>query len=101
VRTPSIALNTPPLLNHEQSIVFRALQGIGGSGIYSLAMASILEITPLKYVGHTSAAVAISNACASILGPIVGGAITSGTTWRWVFWLKYASHPPLDCPFAD
>jgi Major Facilitator Superfamily len=71
-----------------RSIIFRAFQGIGGSGIYSLAMASVLEITPLKYIGHTSAGVAMANACASILGPIVGGAITSGTTWRWVFWLK-------------
>ena len=76
-------------LSYAPSIVYRALQSIGGSGLYSLAMASVLEIAPLKYIGHTSAGVAIANACASILGPIVDGAITSGTTWRCVFWLKY------------
>lgn len=38
-----------------------------------------------KYVAVISSVFAI----ASILGPILGGAITTHSTWRWVFLLKY------------
>jgi len=61
---------------------------VGGSGIYALAMTSITEITPLEYLGHATGATSAVLAASSILGPIVGGAIASNTTWRWVFWLK-------------
>lgn len=36
------------------------------------------------YNGIVSLAIAIS----FILGPILGGAITDGTTWRWIFWIN-------------
>ncbi|RDL37716.1 MFS general substrate transporter [Venustampulla echinocandica] len=71
-----------------QLIVFRALQGIGGSGIYALAYASVLDVVPMRLVGHASGAISMASACSSVLGPVLGGAITSNTTWRWVFWLN-------------
>lgn len=37
-----------------------------------------------KYVGIISSVFAL----ASITGPLVGGAIASNTSWRWVFLLK-------------
>ncbi|PWY74483.1 MFS general substrate transporter [Aspergillus sclerotioniger CBS 115572] len=54
-----------------QLIVFRAFQGMGGSGIYSVSFL-------------LSSVYAIAN----LLGPILGGAITDHTTWRWVFWIN-------------
>jgi MFS family permease len=70
------------------SIVFRSLQGIGGSGIYALAMTSVTEICAIEQFGLASGAVSAMLASASVLGPILGGVISSRTTWRWVFWLK-------------
>ncbi|KAL8717592.1 MAG: hypothetical protein Q9225_005181, partial [Loekoesia sp. 1 TL-2023] len=70
------------------SIVLRAFQGIGGSGIYSMVMAIAPEITPAPKFGLVSGCISAVFASASILGPIIGGAITSTTTWRWVFYLK-------------
>lgn len=64
------------------SIIFRSLQGIGGSGLYALAVASILDVVPFRYTGHASGAISLASACASVLGPVIGGAITSHTTWR-------------------
>lgn len=64
------------------SIVFRALQGIGGAGIYALAYASVLDVVPFRLVSAASGAISMSTACASLLGPVLGGVITSNTTWR-------------------
>lgn len=70
------------------SIIFRALQGIGGSGIYSMVMVTIPEITPPLHFGLVSGLISAVFASSSIIGPIMGGAITSHSSWRWVFWLK-------------
>jgi MFS family permease len=70
------------------SIIFRAFQGIGGAGLYSLAMSVIAEITPLRFIGVSSGLMGSIFALSSLLGPVLGGIITSHTTWRWVFYLK-------------
>jgi MFS family permease len=69
-------------------IVFRAFQGLGGSGIYSMAMAVMAEVTPQDKLGPVTGLMSSIFALSSILGPVLGGAITSNTTWRWVFYLK-------------
>ncbi|KAM7215801.1 Major facilitator superfamily domain containing protein [Rhypophila decipiens] len=71
-----------------QLIIFRALQGIGGAGLYSLAMSVIAEITPLRFIGVSSGLMGSIFALSSLLGPVLGGVITSNTTWRWVFYLN-------------
>ncbi|OGM40588.1 hypothetical protein ABOM_010663 [Aspergillus bombycis] len=75
-----------------QLIIFRAFQGIGGAGNYSLCAAIILELVPSeKYAKYTSS-VAIVYALSLLLGPIFGGAISESSTWRWVFLLNI---PPV------
>lgn len=56
-------------------------------------MGVMTEITPLRYIGITSGIMGCIFALSSLLGPIIGGIITSNTTWRWVFYLKYAPIP--------
>ncbi|KAE8163989.1 MFS general substrate transporter [Aspergillus tamarii] len=71
-----------------QLIIFRAFQGIGGAGNYSLCAAIVLELVPPeKYAKYTSS-VAIVYALSLLLGPIFGGAISESSTWRWVFLLN-------------
>lgn len=70
------------------SIIFRAFQGLGGSGIFSMVFVAIPEIVPPARFGIVSGVVGAVFASSSIAGPTLGGAITSGTTWRWVFYLK-------------
>jgi Major Facilitator Superfamily len=72
-----------------QSIIFRAFQGIGGSGIYSMVMVAIPEIAPLPKLGLATGGIGAMYAASSILGPTIGGSIVSRTTWRWVFLLKF------------
>ena len=70
------------------SIVFRAFQGLGGGGCFSLSTVMVTELVPpekyTKYVSYMS----IVTTLALLLGPIIGGAIAAGTTWRWIFIIK-------------
>lgn len=71
-----------------QLIGFRAVQGVGGSGLYSLTMIVMPEIVTegkRKWIG---AVVGLVVAVAGVTGPVVGGIITMFATWRWVFWIK-------------
>jgi MFS family permease len=65
---------------------------MGGSGIYSLTMVVVPEIVPLPKLGLASGVVGGVFAVSSIAGPLLGGAIVSRTTWRWVFLLKYVKN---------
>ncbi|MHB8185665.1 MAG: MDR family MFS transporter [Dermatophilaceae bacterium] len=70
---------------------FRAVQGLGAGGLFSLALAIIGDIVPprerAKYQGYFLAVFGTS----SVLGPVVGGffagqsTILGVTGWRWVF----------------
>ncbi len=71
--------------------VYRAIQGLGAGGLFSLALAIIGDIVPprerAKYQGYFLAVFGTS----SVLGPVVGGflagtdSILGITGWRWVF----------------
>jgi EmrB/QacA subfamily drug resistance transporter len=74
-----------------QLAAFRAFQGIGAGGLFSLALAIIGDIVPprerAKYQGYFLAVFGTS----SVLGPIIGGFFAGAdhifgiTGWRWVF----------------
>src|SRR5882724_10630710 len=70
---------------------FRAFQGLGAGGLFSLALAIIGDIVPprerARYQGYFLAVFGTS----SVIGPLVGGAFAGQHTllfisgWRWVF----------------
>lgn len=53
-----------------QLIALRALQGIGGSGLYSMLMVMGVEITPARYWGPLSGMIGGVIATGSVLGEI-------------------------------
>ncbi|KAH7265649.1 major facilitator superfamily domain-containing protein [Fusarium redolens] len=69
-------------------IVFRALQGIGASGLFSLTMVIVPDITPDRWLGLYSGVVSSVFAFSSVLGPVLGGVLAQHSTWRWVFLLN-------------
>lgn len=74
--------------NLSQLVACRALQGIGGSGLYSLTIVILPEISPPRLRPFMGSLIGMVVALAGILGPLLGGIITHGTTWRWIFWIK-------------
>jgi EmrB/QacA subfamily drug resistance transporter len=74
--------------NIEQLIGFRAVQGLGAGGLMSLAFATIGDVIPPrergKYMGYFGAVFGLS----SVAGPLLGGLLTDGPGWRWIFWIN-------------
>lgn len=68
-----------------QLIAFRALQGLGGSGVYSLVMVVLFEmVRPNLYPRYTVLVTGLF-IISLLTGPLLGGVINRNTTWRWVF----------------
>ncbi|RYP52380.1 hypothetical protein DL768_002411 [Monosporascus sp. mg162] len=82
-----------------QLIIFRALQGVGGGGCFSLCTIMVIEIVPPEKYAKYVANITVVNALALLLGPIVGGAIASRINWRWIFIIKSVS-PGHVCLFS-
>ncbi|KXJ95213.1 major facilitator superfamily domain-containing protein [Microdochium bolleyi] len=71
-----------------QLIAFRALQGVGGSGLYSIGMICSLELAPPKLQQFTGALIGLIITLSSVAGPVLGGALTEFASWRWIFWIN-------------
>lgn len=66
----------------------RALQGVGGSGLYSVGFVILPETSSLRMLKMIGALAGAVIAISGILGPVLGGIITNYTTWRWIFWIN-------------
>lgn len=71
-----------------QLVAARALQGVGGGGLMSLAFIIIGDIMSPRergrYIGYFTAVWAF----ASVAGPLVGGFLVDNSSWRWIFLVK-------------
>ena len=71
-----------------QLIAARAVQGIGGAGMFATSLALIGQ----DFQGSArSAAIAVWGATvggAVAIGPLVGGALTSAFGWQWIFYVN-------------
>ena len=68
-----------------QLIIFRAFQGVGGSGTMSLGFVVVPEMVPATKYAMYGSITSFTFAIAYLLGPMLGGVINDNTTWRWVF----------------
>ncbi|KAB5580661.1 major facilitator superfamily transporter multidrug resistance [Coniochaeta sp. 2T2.1] len=75
-------------MNVTALVVFRALQGVGGSGVYSVVFVTLADICPARMLGVYSSVVSSVFAVANVLGPILGGAICDTGDWKWIFLLN-------------
>ncbi|ODO00769.1 hypothetical protein L198_03096 [Cryptococcus wingfieldii CBS 7118] len=69
-------------------IVARAFQGLGGGCIIGLTSIIASDIVPLEKRGAYQGFLGASWGVASVLGPILGGVLTSKASWRWCFYIN-------------
>jgi EmrB/QacA subfamily drug resistance transporter len=64
----------------------RAVQGIGAAIMFAVSLALLANAFPsAQERGKAFAAYGASIGAAFAVGPLVGGALTSGLDWRWIF----------------
>lgn len=81
-----------------QLIWFRGLQGIGGGALFTSAFAIVADLYPPRERGKLSGYFGGVFGIASLLGPVIGGALTEHGTadfgglvvegWRWCFYVN-------------
>ncbi|PHH62090.1 hypothetical protein CDD81_7583 [Ophiocordyceps australis] len=74
--------------NLTQLVIFRALQGLGGSGLFALTTVFIPEVCPDHLIEYACGLGGIVVVLACITGPLVGGILTQYASWRWIFWIN-------------
>jgi EmrB/QacA subfamily drug resistance transporter len=68
-----------------QLVALRAVQGAAAGGLMTLAMAVVGDLVAPRERGRYQGYIAATFAGATIIGPLVGGALVDGAGWRWVF----------------
>src|SRR3954451_7532744 len=69
-------------------IVARALQGLGAAIVTPLTLPLLSEAVPAEKRGLAIGAWSGISGLAVALGPVVGGAVVTGISWHWIFWLN-------------
>jgi EmrB/QacA subfamily drug resistance transporter len=69
-------------------IAARAIQGVGAAVVTPLTLTLLSEAVPAERRGLAIGAWSGISGLAVALGPVVGGAVVTGISWHWIFWLN-------------
>src|ERR1700761_7776282 len=71
---------SPLMLN-----LFRGAQGVGGAAMFSTSLALLGSAFQGRERGVAFGVWGAVTGLATAIGPVVGGALTTGLSWRWIF----------------
>jgi EmrB/QacA subfamily drug resistance transporter len=69
-------------------IIARAVQGLGGGGIFVLALSVIGDTVEPKDRGKIQGVFSGVFGLSSVLGPLLGGWFVDSISWRWIFYIN-------------
>ena len=68
--------------------VARGLQGVGGAIMFATSLALLAEAFPPSRRGVAFGVFGAVTGVAIAVGPVLGGVLTSGISWRWIFFVN-------------
>jgi EmrB/QacA subfamily drug resistance transporter len=68
--------------------ISRAAQGIGGAAMFATALALLAGAFHGRDRGVAFGAFGATTGVAVAIGPVLGGVLTSGLSWRWIFFVN-------------
>jgi EmrB/QacA subfamily drug resistance transporter len=69
-------------------VAFRALQGLGGGTLIPVGMTMITRTFPPAERIKANQVLTVPTLFAPALGPVIGGALVDGLSWRWIFYIN-------------
>ncbi len=69
-------------------VVFRVFQGVGGALVTANSGAIIADLFPRERRGRAYGYNGIGFSLGAVLGILLGGAIVTYVSWRWIFWIN-------------
>ncbi|KAH8653929.1 putative aflatoxin efflux pump [Tricladium varicosporioides] len=69
-------------------IIGRAIAGLASAGIFTGSMTIMFPFIPLRKRPIFTALFGLASGVSSVLGPVMGGALTDNVTWRWCFYIN-------------
>lgn len=72
----------------EVLIAFRAVQGVGGAIMFGNSLAILGQAYTGRDRGIAFGVWGATTGASVAIGPLVGGALTSGVGWRWIFYVN-------------
>ena len=69
-------------------VAARAVQGAGAAVVLPLSLTLLSASVPAARRGAALGVWGAASGLAVALGPLVGGAVTQGMSWQWIFWIN-------------
>jgi EmrB/QacA subfamily drug resistance transporter/deazaflavin-dependent oxidoreductase (nitroreductase family) len=69
-------------------IGFRVVQGLGGGMIMPLGQSILAHVAGPKRMGRVMSIIGVPMLLMPIFGPLIGGALISAASWRWIFFVN-------------